>query len=441
MPEVISLFEHQTLPYREIPGFPADLAARERVLEQIEHINREAGLEILHLGRKDLLANALVGVLRAGDFTFEILPKIDWEGSGNAPQTSPRQSAVRNLLVMLSYASHIPIYDQATAALEEQINPWFELLTRLFALDLHRQVQAGLSQQYISQEDFLPVLRGRWNVQRQITRHGQTQHRFDVQYDVLSPDIPLNQVLRFVVDQLSGLTQDAENRALLGDITNLLRLVTLLPEINPALLEAIHFTRLNNRFQPSYQLARLFLSGRTVQMSAGHTPAHAFVLDMNVLFEHFVIAFIMRHRESILPPDWQSAVCIEQSAGFPLFLGHSQGKPVLRLKPDLIVSLKKETIPLLIADMKYKRLAPGDRRLGASQADIYQMLAYGLQSGCSRSLLLYPQTAGSAPVRRKLTIDRVGMQMLLTSLNLRIPLLPPEPLIQELGEIFKLISV
>ena len=47
---------------------------------------------------------------------------------------------------------------------------------------------------------------------------------------------------------------------------------------------------------------------------------------------------------------------------------------------------------MLIIDTKWKRLAPviDDPKQGVSQADVYQMMAYGRIYGCSELMLLYP---------------------------------------------------
>lgn len=434
-PQVVSLFEHQAIAYARLPGLPAG-PARERLLEQIEQINRAAGVDILHLGRKELRAGALVGVLRAGPLTIEILPKIDQASEAG---TDPRNSALHNLLVMLSYAAGVPLYAQAAASLSAQAGPWLELLTRMFAVDLARQVRAGLAHQYVAQEDHLPALRGRWNLQRQVTRPAQARQRFAVTYDVLSPDIPLNQALRHAAALLIGITQDAENLALLREIDAALQPVSLLADIPTALLDAMQFDRLNDRFRPAFQLARLVLTGRSIQLSAGPHPAYAFVFDMNVLFERFVTAFIRRHHASLLPPGWQTAALIEQSAGRRWFLAHSAGKPAFRLRPDLVLQRHNDPAPLLVADMKYKRLDPAALQSGANQADIYQMLAYTARLDCPRGLLLYPQAAGRLPIRREFSFQLTGqpaaIRLYAATLNLRAPLEPPDALIQELREI------
>src|SRR5512133_141819 len=107
-PITIQLFEHQSLTYAEAGLYPADSVRRERILAEFERLNELAGQEILHLGRKELRANALVGVLCAGDVSVEILPKIDWVPPGTASTGAHAgqetiYSAAHNLLTMLSY--------------------------------------------------------------------------------------------------------------------------------------------------------------------------------------------------------------------------------------------------------------------------------------------------------------------------------------------------
>src|SRR6266540_2076643 len=153
----ITLFEHQSRAYSEI-------GLSERVLAELERLNALAGQEILRLGRKELRANSLVGVIRAGDVTIEILPKIDWTpsgslqptGHGSSPEdpvpgqrkkrSAPASSegaaadtATRNLLTMLAYAYNLPIHELENASLGIQTTSWIELLTRLFANGLYRE--------------------------------------------------------------------------------------------------------------------------------------------------------------------------------------------------------------------------------------------------------------------------------------------------------------
>ena len=439
--QIITLFEHQALTYHGAAGFPREPRQLNALLDTIERLNRACGQEILHLGRKELRAGSLVGVLRAGDTTFEILPKLDAPPPERniAKNTADRRTAIRGLLAMLNTAFDLPLYPMPAAGLDEVTAPWLELLTRMFANELILQAQSGLSQSYATREEPLPMLRGRWDIQRQILQHGASEEKFDSIYDELTADVPLNQVFRSTVDTLLLFSQDARNRSLLGSLRELLQAVKPLSEGHPAMLEQIQFTRLNQRYQPAFQLARMFHAGSILQLSAGKIPAAAFVFDMNLLFERFTAAFLERNRLRIFPEAWKDARLQAQSSGSRYYLARGDGRQQVLLRPDLILWPNNgEKAPLLVADTKYKVVETPSAKASLDPADIYQMLAYTLRLGCPRALLLYPQTAFGKPVRKRLQIETTGTALLAATINLHAPLDPPERLIVELREIFHL---
>ncbi len=208
---------------------------------------------------------------------------------------------MRNLLVMLSVACDLPLRAQDTAYLHTESGSWLEILTRLFALELHRQYKTGVPHEYIHIEDRLPVIRGRWLVSEQVSRHSHDHSRFDVSYDEFSPDTLLNQTFALTVGILQRITQDATNRRLLLDLHDWLSECTPRLEMVPNYLSRIHFSRLNERFQPAYNLARLFWQQQLVQLSKGDYSVFAFVFDMNILFQDFVSKVMQRYEKRILP--------------------------------------------------------------------------------------------------------------------------------------------
>lgn len=129
-------------------------------------------------------------------------------------------------------------------------------------------------------------------------------------------------------------------------------------------------------------------------MASGQLSTFAFVFDMNQLFEAFVVNFIRRHPEDVLPSTLRDCDLLPQSGGETCYLARSSdGAGVFRLKPDLVFrqgGTIPNTFPLLM-DTKYKALKPNERKLGINQADFYQMHAYAHRYGCPRVLLLYPQ--------------------------------------------------
>jgi 5-methylcytosine-specific restriction enzyme subunit McrC len=324
-------------------------------------------------------------------------------------------------LHLLQVAGDVRIREQGLASLLRRDMDWFEILTRMFAEHLREEWQRGVSRSYLLVEDDQPALRGKWRIADQIRRPGR-DHLFAVAYDEFTADIPLNRVFRFVVERLWSLTQDGGNRQMLGELRQWLDEVTLLPalsagEAGPALL-----TRLNHRLAPLLNLARLFLDGGAMQLSAGDLSSFAFVFDMNWVFERFVVNFVRRHQLEILPPYLHDCDLLSQAHGEPRFLARSEGKFVFRLKPDLALR-SGQAFPLLM-DAKYKRLDPNGNNAGVEQADFYQMFAYAHRYDCPRVLMLYPQTADMPhPSQREFMIEgTAGTTVAVATVDIRVDL-------------------
>jgi 5-methylcytosine-specific restriction enzyme subunit McrC len=349
-------------------------------------------------------------------------------------------SATRNLLHLLSYTHDLRIHEQDVAPLMSQRSDWFELLTRLLAANLHRLMQCGLEHAYVVVEDTLSVIRGRWQLDRQLTQRPHMRHCFDVIYDEFSPDTPLNQIFRFVVEHLLLRTTDTSNRRLLGDVREWLADVQYPATVSTAHLRQINFTRLNERFRPAFNLARLFLESRVLQLEVGQHHTFAFMFDMNRLFEEFVAQFIIRHRGKVLPEVWSDADIRVQSQGKHEHLAERlpDRRPVFRLIPDVMLLLPSGR-PVVI-DTKYKQLDLEDRQAGVSQDDMYQMLAYMARLECLRTLILYPQPAATGAIRLEFEVQGRHGRLSIATINLRQPLSRPDALIAELRTVLEPLS-
>ena len=237
----------------------------------------------IHNGNRELKARQYVGVFRLGDRTVEVLPKM-YRSSDAAAQ---KQEAVRNLLYMLEYTNQLSVKQHSLASLSQQDLDWFEILTRLFAMNLLEEWQRGAFRNYQAVSDTLPVLKGKWNLTEQL-RRPERKHLFAVTFDEFTADNQLNRVLRYVVERLYQLTRNFHNRQMLHELQQWMEEVTLLPKVNVEDLRLIPITRLNQRFEPLLNLARLFLENESLQLSSGNFQTFAFALDMNKLFEEFV---------------------------------------------------------------------------------------------------------------------------------------------------------
>ena len=411
--DTLTLFEHE---FREFDWNDRDLASLER-------LRRSAGSEVLsatvRAGRRGLRAAQHVGVVRLGGRTVQVLPKIHRADAGNDRKRA--EEATRNLLHMLAEAGRLPASEHALAPLLRRGGDWFEILTRLFASHLSEEWRRGAHRFYQPVEDETPVLKGKWRVAEHLRRPAR-RHLFPVAFDEFTADNPLNRVFRFVVERLWRLTRDDSNRRALGELRQWMEEVTLVPHVGGSDAGPRLLTRLNRRFEPLLNLARLFLEGGSLQLAARDFETFAFVFDMNRLFESFVVNFIRHRRDSILPPRLWACDLLPQSHGAPRHLARdARGRDAFALHPDLAFRRGRD-FPLLL-DTKYKRLDPSDHKLGISPADFYQMHAYTRRYASPRVLLLYPQTSDMRePVRAPFTLEDGAGTIEAVTVDLRVAL-------------------
>lgn len=392
----ITLFEHDSLL------IDSDLLSG----RDVDAVNKAAGVEVVSAGLPQrgkcrITAAQYVGVVRLRDLEIQILPKIyrtthSGEADSNDAEDISRRhkDASRNLLKMLEYAGGLDIKETTLTPMLEQGNSWFEILTRLFSSHLLEEWRRGAVRGYERFDEDLTVLKGQWRINDQLRRPAQN-HIFSVSFDEFTADNALNRIFRYVVERLWMVTSDRVNRRNLASLRHMMDEVTLLPSAASSDAGQASLTRLNDRYQPLFNLARLFLDDGSLQMGSGGLNTYSFVFDMNELFEAFVVKFIQRNRRDILPDSLQECSLHPQSHGLErLYLAERAGGQVFNLRPDLVFKGPSgQAYPLLI-DTKYKLLDPAGRRQGISQDDFYQMFAYAHRYDCPKVLLVYPRPSG-----------------------------------------------
>lgn len=391
--KIISVFEHQPIP---LAG--DDPPLRDVHLRQLERLNRQAGVDLVKLGYREIKATSYVGVIQLGRVTLQILPKVDKNRENEAATDEHVRSAVSNLLWMLIYAGELPIREQGISSLLKQKSDVFEVLVHIFCARLIEQLARGPYRDYQRREELLPVLKGRWLLNRHLRERPLVQDRFLTAYDEFTADNPLNRVLCYTVHFLRCFSRDASNLRRLDLLRAWLEDVTLLPRVSSTDLRQVIFTRLNAGFEPIFNLACLFLTEEALQLQAGQTQVFSFLFDMNLLFESFVAGFLRRHRSDALPKHLQQCELLVQGGGRPYYLARNeQGQNRFQLKPDLLFREPNSSTISLIVDTKYKT---HDR---IQEADVYQMYAYARRYNCQEVLLLYPDARMPA---QRLYIDQ-----------------------------------
>ena len=341
------------------------------------------GEGVLEHGRKGLRARGVVGVIAAPGCQLEILPKIEGAGESSVDDTTLRQRLIR----MLAVAHNIRIDVRAITQLGWQRNTILEVLIRVFCNKLADAVRQGIPQQYSDQDEELPTLRGRLDVTRQFSTLAVSPQRLACRFDERSPDIALNQVMRATIGKLSRISRARDNQCALRELNFAYMDVS---EVPAAVLrwDLIVLNRTNTRWRELLSLARLFLGDRHQETSAGATDGFALLFEMNILFEEYVARLLARALAG-------TSLRVTAQGGHRncLFDGET-GR--FRTRPDLIIRRGNQIV--LIIDTKWKRITgTDDPKRGVSQADVYQLMAYGRLYKCPHVMLLYPHHGGLSP--------------------------------------------
>ena len=380
----------------DIPGAEADRLA---ALARASVFSGRGGEGVLEHGRKGLRARGVVGVIATPDCQLEILPKI--EGGG---ETDVSDAILRTRLIhMLAVVYDLPIEAGTMTHLGWQRDTVLELLIRLFCVKLTDAVRQGMPRHYLEHEDDLPALRGRLDVTRQFSTLAVSPQKLACRFDSLSPDIALNQVMRAAVSKLSRLSSAPDNQRALRELSFVYADVAVVPP-NALRWDRIVLDRTNRRWRDLLSFARLFLSDRYQQTSAGSVNGHALLFEMNVLFEKYVERVLSQALAG-------TGLRVSSQGGHRdcLFEGDI-GR--FRTRPDLII--RDANGIALIIDTKWKRMTPriDDPKQGVSQADVYQLMAYGRLYECTNVMLIYPHHAdlGPDPIRRRYSIGMKGAE-------------------------------
>jgi len=323
-------------------------------------------------GLYDVRPGSYVGALALGDDLQVIVrPKLH----------------VAEVMFLISYAIDPSAWADPFAhwrdelvALDERAE-LYEAIVPSFLRHLNRALGRGVLQGYRVEEEALLTVRGRIRFDEQIRRRLGVPLPIEVSFDEFTEDIELNRILRAAVARVASLPlRRREHREGLRTVDAALERVALVryrqaPPVPP-------FTRLNEHYRGAIELACLILDGSRFELRGGEVASHAFLIDMNRVFERFALVAL---REA-LGLDTQTFPA--GAAGRRLHLD-DRLPALIDLEPDLSW-WESDGRPSFVGDLKYKRTQVDE----VKHADVYQLLAYTIATDLPAGLLVY--AAGEA---------------------------------------------
>jgi 5-methylcytosine-specific restriction enzyme subunit McrC len=332
-------------------------------------------------GAYHLTPGSWIGVMNLGTIGIEIVPKIE----------------LRHVLFLISYAMNPASWSRSGFDFGEE-RSLVEAIVPGFTAQLRRAMERGPLYGYQSQDDSLSTIKGRPRFGDQLRRRYGTIPPIEVTYDEFTDDIEENRLLKAALSRLGRISVRSRwARRSLHEFDRILGGVAAV-EYGRTQLPTIVYTRLNEHYRPAIELAKLIIGNTSFELSHGRVRASAFLVDMNAVFEDFLVVAL---REALqLSP----SVFTQGAAGKRLRLDVEEE---VRLAPDL--SWWENGHCVFVGDAKYKKTG------GIEHPDLYQLLAYVVATGLPGGLLIY--AAGEAePMTR--TITRLGRKLAIEVLNL-----------------------
>lgn len=391
----VSLTEY--IPQHGIPLTQNECAALKRINADIA-ISPSADT----LDCYDLTPSSKIGVIQLPELSILIRPKIQ----------------IERVLFLLSYAVD-PKHWQDTGFDFQEKHSLVEAITPGFLRQIRRAIGHGILKSYRPEETTLPTIRGRIRLQDQIKRRHGHMPPVELSYDEFTDDIEENRLLKAAICSLGRMRfRSTDLRRQLYHFQSIFDPVARV-EYDPRRLPVIHYTRLNSRYRPAIDLAKLILRSFSYDLNHGNAPGTTFLVDMNDVFEKFVLIAL---REALGLPDWKFP---SGDANHGLFLDMAQD---IDLLPDL--SWWEESVCLFVGDAKYKRI----NARGIKHPDLYQLLSYTIGAGVPGGLLVYAAGEGDPAVHE---VVNVGKTLRVTSLDLSGR---PEQILSEVGRIAQIVT-
>ncbi len=318
------------------------------------------GLEFSHAlellprggGRYRVRALSRVGSIVVPDLEIRIRPKC----------------GLRNLFWMLAWTHGLAEHYPELVAIEE-VDDIREFLLSILTDQVELLVRRGLRRGYIEEAGDSPMLRGRLDFDRHMRRAHTARLSLPCRYEEYTADLPFNQVIGHTLRRVGT----SEHPPLAARLRRLRVAFAHLGTRHfvSSDFDRFEYDRLTEHYRSIHALCRILLDARGGEDVHGELSVGSLLVDMNLVFERFVAAWLAAN----LPDPWR----VTTQAGRSLDVG---GK--LSIIPDLLLTRGAEL--QVVADTKYKAGSRGT----PENTDAYQALAYCRALGVRSCVLIYP---------------------------------------------------
>jgi len=339
---------------------------------------------------KVLQAQNYVGLIQTKDgTTIEILPKIK---NVNIDESKTI------LIKMLRTLKKSPFKNFNKAELKSSKMPLLEIFITMFLEELSALIRKGIKSDYIAKEENLRFLKGKLKMSEQIKRNSIHKERFFVEYEEFSSDRAENRLIKTTLEFLYKKSKRNKNQQRIREFLFVFDEVKRSSDIKTD-FSKVKINRQMRDYESVLTYSKTFLFGNSFSPYKGSEKVFALLFDMNLLFESYVGVYLKKKDFDVKEQD-KGKYLVEQPNLFAL-------------RPDFIINKSKDNE--IVADTKYKNISSSK---DISQADMYQLYAYGTKYNQTQQLyLIYPKSCDLKLDRYSYIQDELHLEVLFFDLQ------------------------
>ena len=200
---------------------------------------------------------------------------------------------IKNIYYMLSYAFTTLDQGGYEDIAKESFDHIHNMFAAILAKGIGRQLKQGLYREYVNHIEEAPVVRGKINIPGTIQNRLARKQVVTCEYDELSENNLLNQILKTTVMLL--ICHSDVDSAFKNYLKKEMLFFSNVDTVDPTLIRwsAIRFQRNNNTYRMLISLCQLILEGMLLTEDSGEYRLASFIdpQRMNRLYEKFILEY------------------------------------------------------------------------------------------------------------------------------------------------------
>ncbi len=256
--------------------------------------------------------------------------------------TKDKSILIQNIYYMLSYAFTILNQGEYEEVAKERFDNLHNLFAAVLAKGIGRQIKQGLYKEYESKTEDLTIVKGKINIPGTMRNLIAQKKRLTCEYDELSENNLLNQILKTTVMILLRHARVKDKYK--TDLKKEMLFFSEVETIDPFTVRwnAIRFQRSNKTYRMLISICQLVLEGMLMTTESGEYKLAAFIDEQRMcrLYEKFILEYYIQECPGIMASPSQINWALDDGIGTYL--------PIMQ--SDIMLSKGNK---VLIIDAKY----------------------------------------------------------------------------------------